>query len=195
MKTLLNTVVDIEGLLEKYCVDNSKPISSIVAKIHVKPEVTPRFVRACTVPFYYSQMVEDALDKLVEEDILVPVCSSEWAAPIIPLLKADKKLMRICGDFKELNKQIQCARSPLPKIEELLSVIGKCKVFSKIDLHNAYLQAPVEEKSQDFFVINTPKGLFKYKRLLFESLIIARNFSKIHITVVCTDGRCSCLFG
>lgn len=44
---------------------------------------------------------------------------------------------------------------------------GKSKVFSKIDLQHAYLQVPVDEKSLEFLVINTPKGLFRYKRLPF----------------------------
>ena len=35
----------------------------------------------------------------------------------------------------------------LPKIEQLLSGLGKGQVFSKIDLQNVYLQLAVEEKS------------------------------------------------
>ncbi|XP_064100788.1 uncharacterized protein K02A2.6-like [Macrobrachium nipponense] len=112
-------------------------------------------------------MIEDALDKLVADEMMEPISHSEWAVPIVPVLKENKVEMRICGDFKVLNKQIHCDRYPLPKIEELLSVVGKGKFFSKIDLKNAYLQIPVDEKSQEYLVINTHKGLFKYKRLPF----------------------------
>ena len=163
----VNQIANAEGLLDKYSVDLSQPVSGILAKIHVKSDATPKFMKARTVPFYYKQMVEDALGHMVKENILEPVSCSEWAAPIVPVLKSDKKSLRICGDFKELNKQVQCERYPLPKIEELLSVIGKGKVFSKIDLQNAYLQIPVDEKSQNLLVINTHKGLFRYKRLPF----------------------------
>ena len=41
------------------------------------------------------------VDKLVEQEILTPVQFSEWAAPIVPVLKSDKKHVRICGDFKQ----------------------------------------------------------------------------------------------
>lgn len=163
----VSQVVDAEGILTKYSVDHSKPVLGVTAKIHVKQDVSPKFVKARSVPFYYKEMVETALDKMVKEEVLEPVSYSEWAAPIVPVLKADQKSIRICGDFKELNKQIQCDRYPLPKIEELLSIIGNSKIFSKIDLQNAYLQVPVDEKSQDFLVINTHKGLFKYRRLPF----------------------------
>ena len=55
----------------------------------------------------------------------------------------------------------------MPKTDELFTAIGKGKVFSTIDLKNAYLQIPVEEVSQKYLVINTHKGLFRYKRLPF----------------------------
>ena len=52
-------------------------------------------------------------------------------------------------------------------MDEILAVVGKSKVFSKIDLKDAYLQVPVDDESQKLLVIDTHKGLFKYKRLPF----------------------------
>lgn len=163
----VNEVTEGGKLLDQYCVDPKKPISSLVAKIQLKSDAQPRFMKARSVPYFYKEMVSTALDKLVKEGVLEPLSCSEWAAPIVPVLKADQKSVRICGDFKELNKHVHCDRYPLPRIEELLSGLGKGKIFSKIDLQNAYLQLAVEDKSQEYLVINTPKGLFKYKRLPF----------------------------
>ena len=39
--------------------------------------------------------------------------------------------------------------------------------FSKLDMSNVYLQIPLDEKSQECTVINTPTGLFKYNHLPF----------------------------
>ena len=160
-------IEDASSLLRDYTVDCSKPITSFIASVHLKPESTPKFFKARTVPFHYRQMVEDALDDLVKEGIITPVDYSEWAAPIVPVLKSDKKSMRICADFKYLNKSLEVDQYPLPKVDELLSVIGRGKVFSKIDLKDAYLQVPVDEEAQKLLVINTPKGLFRYNRLPF----------------------------
>ena len=41
----------------------------------------------------------EALDKLEEEGIIEPVDFSEWAAPIVPVVKRDGSI-RICGDYK-----------------------------------------------------------------------------------------------
>ena len=79
--------------------------------------MSPKFQKARTVPFYYKKMVEDALTELLSDGIIEPVTHSDWAAPIVPVLKESKDAIRVCADFKELNKQIECDRYPIPKIE------------------------------------------------------------------------------
>ena len=167
--TRVNKISNLSAkqMLINYSVDSSRSISGVLAKVHVRDNATPKFLKARTVPFYYKKMIEDALDKLVSDEMIEPISHSEWAVPIVPVLKENKREVRLCGDFKVVNKQIHCDRYPLPKIEELLSVVGRGKVFSKIDLKNAYLQIPVDEQSRECLVINTHKGLFKYKRLPF----------------------------
>ena len=160
-------VLDAKLQLENFSADPNLPISSMVAKVHLKQDAVPSWQKARPVPFHYRKLVEEALEKLVSDDIIEPVTSSTWAAPIVPVLKPDKKSMRICVDFKMLNKNIACDKYPLPKVDEILAVVGKSKIFSKIDLKDAYLQVSVDDESQDLLVVNTHKGLFKYKRLPF----------------------------
>ena len=45
--------------------------------------------------------MDDELSQLVEEGTLVPVQFSEWAAPIVVVLKGDKSSICICGDFTQ----------------------------------------------------------------------------------------------
>ena len=75
--------------------------------------------------------------------------------------------MRVCVDLKDLNSKINIEKYPLPKLDEMLSVVSNNKCFSKIDLCNAYLQVAVAEEDQKYLVISTEKGLFKFKRLPF----------------------------
>ena len=100
--------------------------------------------------------------------ILEPIESSEWAAPIVPVIKCDKKSIRICGDFRvTVNPVSRLNRYPIPKIEDLFATLKNGKVFSKIDLSQAYQQLPLGEESQKLCVINTHKGLYRYTRLPF----------------------------
>ena len=111
-------------------------------------------------------LVEDELDHLVQQGIIEPVQFADWAAPIVPVLKSDKKSVRICGDFKiTVNQASKLDRYPIPKIEDLFSKLSGGKTFSKFDMSQAYQQLVLDESSRKFVVINTQRGLFQYNRL------------------------------
>ena len=113
-------------------------------------------------------MVEKELNRLVFERTLEPVQFSEWAAPIVPVLKEDKQSICICGDFRRtVNPVSKLDRYPIPKVEDLFANLSGGCTFTKIDLSQAYQQIPLEEESQKYVAINTHKGLFKYTRLPF----------------------------
>jgi len=106
--------------------------------------------------------------ELVEEGTVESVQFSDWAAPIVPVLKADKSSVRICGDFDfslTVNQVPKLDWYPIPKIEDLLASLAGGKVFTKLDLSQAYQQVPLDETSKKYVVINTHKGLFQFNRL------------------------------
>ena len=136
------------------------------ARILVDSNTRPRFFKARSVPYAYRDMVEKELDRLVSEGILEPVQYADWASPIVPVLKSDKKSMRICGDFKQtINPVSPLDRYPIPKVEDLFATLSGGRLFSKIDLSQAYQQVPLDMESRQYVVINTLKGLFRYTRL------------------------------
>ena len=52
--------------------------------------------------------------------MIEPVKYSRWAAPIVPVLKHDRKNIRICGNYKlTANKASQMNQYPIPKIDDL----------------------------------------------------------------------------
>ena len=67
------------------------------AKIVVESNASPRFLRARSVPYFYRDMVETELVKLVLKGTLEPVEHSDWATPIVAVLKPDKRRVRIWG--------------------------------------------------------------------------------------------------
>ena len=55
----------------------------------------------------------------MSEGTLEPVQFSEWAAPIVPVLKKDKQSICICGDFRRtVNPVSKLDRYPIPKVED-----------------------------------------------------------------------------
>ena len=137
------------------------------AKIFVDSTALPIFCKARPLPYALKKNVEAELDRLVHEGTICPVTHSDWAAPIVPVVKADGTI-RICRDYKStVNKVSKLDRYPIPKTEDLLTSLCGGKTFSKLDLSQAYQQLPLDEESRKYLTINTHKGLFEYCRLPF----------------------------
>ena len=76
--------------------------------------------------------------------------------------------IRICGDYKlTVNHVTKLTNYPVPRIEDLFATIGKGRIFSKLDLTNAYNQILLSPESRPLTTINTHRGLFQYNRLCF----------------------------
>ena len=139
------------------------------AKIHVDPGAKPRFCKARTVPYTLREKVEQELDRLTKEGIIQPIQFTDWAAPIVPVMKKDGTSLQICGDFKVTVKQqvSKLDKYPIPKIDDLFAQLAGGKTFTKLDMSQAYQQLVLEEDSRKYVVINTHWGLFRYNRLPF----------------------------
>ena len=138
------------------------------AKIEVDPTAKPRYCKARPLPYAMRPLVEEELDRLVAEGILEPVTHSEWATPVVAVLKSDKKTVRLCGDFRmSVNPVAKLDRYPIPNVEDLFANLKQGRLFTKLDLRHAYQQLPLEEDLRKYVVINTTKGLFRYTRLPF----------------------------
>ncbi len=137
------------------------------AKLHLIDHAKPKFCKPRNVPYSLRPKVEAELERLEAEGILSRVAISEWATPIVPIVKKSGDV-RICGDFKvTVNPQLVVDQHPLPKMEDICANLAGGIMFSKIDLKNAYLQMEVEPDSKELLTINTHKGLFRYNRLVF----------------------------
>ena len=96
---------------------------------------------------------------------------SEWAAPIVPVVKTTSSV-RICGDYKlTANTATRMEIYPLPRIEDLFASLAGGKVFSRLDLSQAYLQLPLAEDSQPLVTVNTHKKAVSFSLVALWSVI------------------------
>ena len=163
-------VITAEHLCNEYSevfTDELGVLCDIEATISVDEQATPKFHRYRPVPFAVKEKVEKTLRAQVAEGELIPVETSEWAAPIVVVHKRDGDI-RICGDFKLTVNPVICPQVyPLPTPEEIFSTLANGESFFKLDLARAYKQMRVKESSQPLLTINTHMGLFRYTRLPF----------------------------
>ncbi|KAL9979812.1 hypothetical protein ACROYT_G017529 [Oculina patagonica] len=147
--------------------------SGIVLRTYTGEEVKPEGV--CTVDVHYEGgeyslplLVgenEQDLERLEKAGTIEPVQYSEWATPIVPVMKSDGTV-RVCGDYKlTVNKVSKLDGYPIPKLDDLYTKLAGGQTFTELDLSHAYEQMLVDENSREFLTINTHKGLFRYNRL------------------------------
>nr|CAD2155605.1 unnamed protein product [Meloidogyne enterolobii] len=119
------------------------------------------------VPIRVKDAIEKELSRLSEIGAIKLIEFANWAAPILAFKKANGKT-RVCMDYSTgLNNAIELDRHPLPKPSEIWAEIHGSKVFSQLDLRDAYLQIELDEQSKKVACINTHKGLFEVQRLPF----------------------------
>ncbi|KAA0060413.1 pol protein [Cucumis melo var. makuwa] len=83
------------------------------------------------------------LQELLDKGFIRPSVSP-WGAPILFVNKKDGS-MRLCIDYRELNKVTVKNRYPLPRIDDLFDQLQGATVFSKIDLRSGYHQLRIKD--------------------------------------------------
>lgn len=64
------------------------------------------------MPYATREKVGEELDRSVAERKLEPVDYSDWAVPIVAVIKSDHKSVRICGDFRMASTRVQVESLP-----------------------------------------------------------------------------------
>ncbi|KAK8949163.1 hypothetical protein KSP39_PZI006059 [Platanthera zijinensis] len=104
------------------------------------------------------------LDELLAKGF-IRQSSSPWGAPVLFVKKKDGS-MRLCIDYRELNKVTIKNRYPLPRIDDLFDQLRGSAVFSKIDLRSGYHQLRIRES-------DIPRTAFRSRHGHFEFLVMS----------------------
>ncbi len=80
--------------------------------------------------------------------------------------KQDCKL-RICIDSQPLNAALKREHNRLPVLDDVLPKLKDAKVFSKLDVREAYWHVRLDESSSRLTTMITPFGRYMWKRLPF----------------------------
>jgi hypothetical protein len=91
---------------------------------------------------------------------------SPFASPVLFVKKADGSL-RFCVDYRKLNALTRNDPYPIPRIDELLSRVSKAKIFTKIDIRQAFHRIRMDPASEEYTTFRTRYGSYKCKVLPF----------------------------
>ncbi|GJV38733.1 putative reverse transcriptase domain-containing protein [Tanacetum coccineum] len=118
------------------------PIRDVEFNIELIPGAEPISKAPYRMAPIELKELKDQLQELLERGFIRPSVSP-WGAPVLFVKKKDGS-MRLCIDYRELNKITIRNRYPLPRIDDLFDQLQGAKHFSKIDLRSGYHQLPIE---------------------------------------------------
>ena len=132
--------------------------------IDLLPGTTPISNRHNCMSSIEQEELKKQLAELMEKGFVRP-STSPWGSPVLFVKKKDG-LMRMCIDYRELNKVTIKNKYPLPRIDNLLDQLKGAKYFSKIDLRSGYHQMKIREQ-------DIPKTAFVTRHGQFEFTVVA----------------------
>ncbi|KAI3669693.1 hypothetical protein L6452_41033 [Arctium lappa] len=139
------------------------PDRQVEFRIDLVPGATPIAKAPYRLAPSEMQEMMAQLQELLEKGFIRP-SSSPWGAPVLFVKKKDGT-MRMCIDYRELNKATVKNRYPLPRIDDLFDQLQGAGCFSKIDLRSGYHQVKVREE-------DVPKTAFRTRYGHYEFLVM-----------------------
>ena len=130
-------------------------------------ELIPRTAPISRAPYRLApaelKELKAQLEELIEKGLIRP-SHSPWGAPVLFVKKKDGSL-RLCIDYREINKATIKNKYPLPRIDDLFDQLAGSAVFSKIDLRSGYHQLKIREE-------DVPKTAFRTRYGHHEFLVM-----------------------
>jgi hypothetical protein len=134
--------------------------------IPLKPEVKPFQQKLWKYHPSLEPLMCQELKKLLDAKIIFQVRHSAWVANLVPVRKKSGEI-RLCVDFRNLNRASEKDNYPVPPMEQLLQTVSGSEIFSLLDGFSGYNQVLVSEEDRLKTTFRTKWGTFAYKHMPF----------------------------
>ena len=139
------------------------PDREVEFTVDLIPETEPISIPPYRMAHAELRELKAQLEDLLSKGFIRPSISP-WGAPVLFVKKKDGSL-RLCIDYRQLNRVTIRNQYPLPRIDELFDQLQGSRVYSKIDLRSGYHQLRVQES-------DVPKTAFRTRYGHYEFLVM-----------------------
>lgn len=108
---------------------------------------------------HIALLVKEELKKLLDVGFIWSIDYAEWISNIVPVSKPDGHI-RICIDFRDLNKECPKDDFPLPHIDTIVDLTAGHAMYSLMDGFSGYNQIKIAPKDQDKIAFTCPWGTY-----------------------------------
>ena len=144
---------------------------------YISTQGSPVFARPRKLTPGQTKVARNIINELIEDGIVRP-SSSPWSSPIHLVPKPNSEDYRLVGDYRQLNLVTKKDRYTLPYLSDFSQDLYGKKVFSNLDLKNAYHQIPVNPRDIPKTAITTPFGNYEYMFLPFGLISAPSTFQR-----------------
>ena len=137
-------------------------------------------------PYRVTQKESEEMEKEINQYLelgLIRESQSPWSSPVLMVRKPDGSI-RFCIDYRKLNSVTIKDSYPMPRIDELLDVLGRAKLFSSMDIASGYWNVPMAEESISKTAFTTKFGLFEWLVMPFGLTNAPAGFQKLMDSVL-----------
>ena len=134
--------------------------------IELHPGTSPISMTPHKMAHVELQELRVQLQELLDKGFIRP-STSPWGAPVLFVKKKDKTL-RLCIDYRQLNRVTIKNRYPFLRIDDLFDQLRGARVYSKIDLRIGYHQLRVRETENPKTAFRARYGHFEFTVMPFE---------------------------
>ncbi|XP_055523034.1 uncharacterized protein K02A2.6-like [Wyeomyia smithii] len=136
-------------------------IKGIQLNIPIDDSVTPIRQHARRPPLALLAKIEEKLNSLLIADIIEPVEEySLWVSPLVTIVK-DNGELRLCVDMRRANQAIKREAYSMPTFDDFLPQLKQARVFSRLDIKDAFHQLQLQESCRYITTFITHKGIFR----------------------------------
>jgi hypothetical protein len=140
--------------------------SVIEHKIPLKEEAKPFRQKLRQINPILLPIMEREVKKLLDAQIIVPLRYSEWVANLVSVRKKNGEI-RLCVDFRNLNRSSKKDNYPLPNMEHMLQRVTGASRISMIDGFSGHNHISLMTEDREKKTFTTPWGTFMYAKIPF----------------------------
>uniref|UniRef100_A0A803SXA8 ribonuclease H n=1 Tax=Anolis carolinensis TaxID=28377 RepID=A0A803SXA8_ANOCA len=156
---------DFVDVFDEKEADNFPPKRSVEVKIELVPGA--ELPKAKLYPM--SAREKEELRKYIDKNLargFIEHSNSPLGAPVLFRWKKDQSL-RLCIDYRGLNAISTVNKYPLPLVKDLIAQLSEGKIFTKLDLIEAYHKLQIKPEDRWKTAFSCAFGLYNYCVLPF----------------------------
>ena len=133
--------------------------------IELHPGTSPISMTPHRMALVELQELSVQLQELLDKGFIRP-STSPWGAPVL-FAKKKGKTLRLCIDYRQLNRVTIKNRYPLPRIDDLFDQLRGARVYSKVDFRTGYHQLRVRDTDIPKAAFRTRYGHYEFTVMPF----------------------------